>query len=164
MASKSHTHTFLTHSIKTLFRRSTQNGVCTGGSVRQKNWWHSGQVKLLQTESIYELHWKNESTMEFWISGWTATSRGVGNTEYGKRFWPSISTTQMVIWSHCDGTWRSKHHRQPHVFGILCGVREHENITSPSCGSCCVLSRLVTTARTVTDDWAPLVQKGDCGT
>ena len=33
----------------------------TGGSVRHKNWWYSGQVKLTQSRV----------GMEFWISDWT---------------------------------------------------------------------------------------------
>jgi hypothetical protein len=40
----------------------TQNEGWTGGSVRHKNWWRSGQVKLVQSRV----------TMECWVSGWTA--------------------------------------------------------------------------------------------
>jgi ribonuclease HI len=49
------------------YGEETQNEGWTGGSVRQKNWWRSGQVKLAQSRV----------TMECWISGWTAPNQEV---------------------------------------------------------------------------------------
>ena len=45
----------------------TRNEGWTGGSVRHKNWWRSGQVKLAQSRVA----------MECWISGWTAPKQEV---------------------------------------------------------------------------------------
>jgi hypothetical protein len=45
----------------------TQNEGWTGGSVRHKNWWRSGQVKLAQSRV----------TMECWVSGWTTPKQEV---------------------------------------------------------------------------------------
>ena len=45
----------------------TQNEGWTGGSVKHKNWWRSGQVKLA----------RSRSTMECWVSGWTAPKQNV---------------------------------------------------------------------------------------
>jgi hypothetical protein len=45
----------------------TENEGWTVGSVRHKNWWRSGQVKLAQSRA----------TMECWISGWTAPNQEV---------------------------------------------------------------------------------------
>jgi hypothetical protein len=53
----------------------TQNEGWTGGSVRHKNWWRSGQVKLAQSRI----------TMECWVSGWTAPKQEV--TEAVREAW-----------------------------------------------------------------------------
>jgi hypothetical protein len=48
-------------------REETQSEGWTGGGVRHKNWWRSGQVKLV----------RSRSTMECWVSGWTAPKQDV---------------------------------------------------------------------------------------
>jgi hypothetical protein len=53
----------------------TQNEGWTGGSVRHKNWWRSGQVKLAQSRVA----------MECWVSGWTAPKQEV--TEAVRKAW-----------------------------------------------------------------------------
>jgi hypothetical protein len=53
----------------------TQNEGWTGGSVRHKNWWLSGQVKLAQSRVM----------MECWVSGWTAPKQEV--TESVRETW-----------------------------------------------------------------------------
>jgi hypothetical protein len=45
----------------------TQNADWTGGRVRHKNWWRSGQVKLT----------RSRSTIECWVSGWIAPKQDV---------------------------------------------------------------------------------------
>jgi hypothetical protein len=55
------------------YGEETQNVGWTGGSVRHKNWCHSGQVNLVQSRS----------TMECWISGWTVPKQEVAETVRG---------------------------------------------------------------------------------
>jgi hypothetical protein len=57
----------------------TQNEGCTGGSVRHKNWWRSGQVKISQSRV----------TIEYWLSGWTVPKQEVTEAVWEVWMWES---------------------------------------------------------------------------
>ncbi len=61
--------------------QETQNEFWTGGSIRPKNWWRSGQVKLTQSRA----------TMECWImvSGWKAPNQEVADAVREAWMWES---------------------------------------------------------------------------